>query len=724
MKNFGKAEKIIFTVALCALGVFSYFLYDDSLLFPKSNTSGLEQIGSFVVSKNDVRRKNSDTFSWIPASNSTLVFQKDSIFTGSSSTASIQLSDGTVINVEPNSLITLNLKNGQMTLDLKYGDLQAEIAANSNLTVKTGAEETKLESTSQNEKSKVRMKKAFSGLNVNLESGNAAITAKGTRKNLDPNAKLKVANNGDIKPIEKPQTAILTENMKRWLKPNPEQPIPVQWQTQGAVSGYEVELSLDPEFKDLLVTEKTKEPQFAFSKTDQEANYYWRVKTYDTTGNLSSTSTTQQFAVELFKAPQITSPLHNSLTNLEVKPNLDKSVTAPVQLTWSAMPQLEKFEYQISQSSDFSELIQSKEVVGMKEAIINGIASGKYFARVKGFSDQFKVATEWSEAVQFELQLSAKKEPRPAAPILAQKKIEFIPLPESERTPASPAAPVLAWKPISTTKAFKLQIAKDKSFKDAAFIDTTSTQFSWDEFSKGTTYYRVFAIAPNGLISPPSETGEIIVGFKEPILAQLKRFELRGQNPSDPAPPQTLPVRWSSVPTAKNYRLEMATSADFANPIVTEVAATESTYVLETPGKYYFRVKALDQKNQELTGYSNPQETLFSWKSPLGIPSLREPFDKASIFLQKEMEAFIWLEWKKVEGAKAYTLEISTSSDFSKPFIRASISSNRYLIKDRIPLGKLYWRVRANAENNSEDSEWTKGREFTVHSQKNETFVK
>lgn len=723
MKNFGFAEKIILSIALFALVVLSYFLYDDSLLFPKANTSALENIGRFVNSENDVRRKNTDTFSWIPASGQTQVFQKDSIFTGNSSSATIKLKDGTLISIEPDSLITLNMKNGQMTLDLKYGDLQADLSSSTNLVVKSGTDETKLESTGS-ERSKVRLRKAFSGLDVNLESGNAALMANGKRKNLSANEKLKVTKNGDFKLLEKPILEILTENSKRWLKPDPSQPIKVSWKATGSIDGFEVQLSKDKEFKDLLLSEKTKESQFPLIETETEGLYYWRITVYDSSGNKAITSEVQNFSVDLFHPPTITNPIQNSLTEFEIKLEKGKELAAPVRLTWETKQPLNRFNWQISKSSDFSEIFQEKETINSNEAVSQALSKGVWYTRIKGFSEAYKAETNWSLPVSFEVKLTPKKELRPAPPILAKKQIEFTPLADSERTPASPQGPIIEWSPTSLTTSYRVQFSKDKEFTNAPFQTLTDKKLEWTEFTKGTSFYRVFAIAPNGLISMPSEVGEILVGFKNPILTELKSFEVKGQSADEKAPPQSLTVQWTPVPSASAYNLEMSTGADFKNPVVTQLSKPETIYVLETPGTFHFRVQALDKNNQELTEYSNVQNSVYTWKSPLGIPILREPFNKSSIFLQKEMEAFIWLEWKKVEGAKGYTIEVSSTPDFKKTIIQTVSSINRHLIKSRLPQGVFYWRVRANSENIDQSSDWAGAREFTIHSQKNETFVK
>jgi D-alanine-D-alanine ligase-like ATP-grasp enzyme len=101
-----------------------------------------------------------------------------------------------------------------------------------------------------------------------------------------------------------------------------------------------------------------------------------------------------------------------------------------------------------------------------------------------------------------------------------------------------------------------------------------------------------------------------------------------------------------------------------------------------------------------------------------------EPFDKASIFLQTAMEPFIWLEWKKVEGASAYMIEVSDKEDFSHILMSKAQAQNRFLIKDKVPLGKIFWRVRAESKESTSLSDWTTPREFIIYHQKNETFAK
>src|ERR1700692_3307682 len=120
-KKFSKTEKSILAGALLLLLVLSFLLYNDSFILPQNTTPNLEAIGNISTSDNDVRRKNADNFIWYPGNKKDQIYNRDTIFTGDGSSADISLQDGSQIHIQENSLVNLNLKNGQMQLDLRYG---------------------------------------------------------------------------------------------------------------------------------------------------------------------------------------------------------------------------------------------------------------------------------------------------------------------------------------------------------------------------------------------------------------------------------------------------------------------------------------------------------------------------------------------------------------------------------------------------------------------------
>lgn len=722
MSRFGQTEKAIFAIAFMTLLAFSYFLYDDSLLFPKENNRQLELIGDVTTSLNDVRRKNLDTFTWIPASRKDAVYQNDSIFTGDDSEATVQLQDGSQIKIQPNSLITLNLKNGQMNLDLRYGNLVGELAKGSSLTVKSGTDEIKLESKADApEKPKIQFNKTHSGsVDLKLISGNVKYSdkKKSTPKVLPQNTVVAITKKGEVKQLEKPQIELKTADNANILRVTPDAPLSFEWNGKGDIAQYEMELSPSEEFSSIAFSKHSKAPQTQVTDPLAPGSYYWRVKALDHNGQVATTSTIHRMTISHLSGPQIVSPQQAQQISLEIKGNNQEPLASATEIQWRAHEHLKNFKWQIASDAEFKNILK-EENTNSQVALSPKLPSGTYWVRVQGKTES-QTESPWSEPVSFSLNLVAQKLERPKTPILITKNVNFKVPSAKDRNPASPTAPKMAWKPVLQTKNYILQISKDITFKEAEKYDLNSTNAAWSQYRPGKYFYRVYARGFNGLISDPSETGTIDVQVGELTLNPLQPISHIGPSPT----PQETSISWSEVPFAKSYLVQFDKSKDFNSPQQLEYTSNSGLLKLSEPGLYHVRVQARTDNNEPLSDFSNVEEVLYRFRSPLAAPLLTEPFNSASIFLQNEMEPFIWLEWKKVKGATSYRIEISDKPDFSKVLITQSLKTNRFLIKENIPLGKIYWRVRAESSDDTEISDWTEKREFTLYHEKNETFVK
>ncbi|MGZ3768966.1 MAG: FecR domain-containing protein [Bdellovibrio sp.] len=722
MSGFGRTEKIILGCAVALLMVFSYFLYDDSLLFPKNVNNKLELIGDVFRSQNDVRRKNLDTFSWLPANPKDKVFQNDSIFTGDRSEAVIRLQDGTQIQIKPNSMITLNLKNGQMDLNLRYGDLTSELAKNSTLTIHSDGEEFKVENGSgSQEKSQIEFKKNHSGAtDLKLLSGKVKYSnpKKKTVQEIAKNDQFSIAKNGETKKTEKPVLTLKNPDNSTLLKADPQDPIAFDWSSKGELSHYELEVSNKEDFNTLVLSKTTANTQIQITDPLDPGVYFWRLKAISKDGTVSAISDFKKMTVEELSAPQITAPQAEANMNLEIKAKPKEPLTLATEIQWTANSQLKNFTWQISQDEEFKSILKEGQTQSFA-ALTPKLPGGTYWVRVKGLTAQNKNSS-WSETVSFSLNLTAQKEEPPKPPILVTKKIDFRAPSENERSPSSAPSPQLAWKPVLQVKNYHLQISKDIQFKDPKKYDVKQTIVNWSDYKPGKYFYRVYARGINGLVSEPSETGTIDISVGGITLSPLKPINEIAPQPS----PKEIPAKWSDVAFAKRYLLQVDKDENFKQPQQFEFSTNQGSITLPDPGSYKVRVQALNEENNPLTEFSNIQEALYSYRKPLGIPVLLEPFNQASIFLQTEMEPFIWLEWKKVERATSYNIEISDKPDFSRLLIAKSLKGNRFLIKEKVPLGEIYWRVQAISQPTEEKSKWSELREFTLYHQKNEGFIK
>jgi probable HAF family extracellular repeat protein len=120
--------------------------------------------------------------------------------------------------------------------------------------------------------------------------------------------------------------------------------------------------------------------------------------------------------------------------------------------------------------------------------------------------------------------------------------------------------------------------------------------------------------------------------------------------------------------------------------------------------KYYWRVRAFNILNQTLDW-----STVWSFRTAILPPTLLSPADNATIQTLQPV-----LDWNDVDGAMGYTIEVSTSSNFSTLLISTDSPVSNFTpgVTD-LPAGQpLYWRARATGPNGPSD--WSTIYKFTA----------
>lgn len=719
-----KTDNIIVLSALSLLIVFSYLLYDDSFLFSDSEYDKANAIGNVSNTQNDVRKKNSGTFSWLPTQNKEFVFQNDSIFTGEGSEANIQLNDGSIITIKENSLITLNKKNGEMLLDLKFGNFQGDISQNSNLKIKTGGEEYEIKGATG--QSKVQFSKARSGsVKVKLIKGSAEVSSKSTGKktiNQDENISI---DKGIVKELPKPKLELLTKDNLAINKFIEEDSFDLEWRGQ-EIFNYQVLIFTSSNTSNPIFSKSVDLPKVNVNNGLPAGQYQWQVRGYDNSGNSIIESPVRAFTVTVFKPPVVLKPDLNSIISKEITIRSPDQLKLKTDIIWEADQRLAHYYYEIASDSQFSNIIVKGET---KERSIKtpDLTNGSYYVRVRG--EYNKRLTKWSPIHSFNLQLIAKDEPRPQAPELVQRKIEFIaPLDLNtklkSRDPASIPAPEIRWSKVENSALYKLQLANDLSFTNPISIDTTKETIKWQNYQPGTYYIRVYAKGANDLYSYSSKVGLLKIKTQQPVINQVNEINIKDTDPQANPEPQLAEVSWTPVPFAKKYQVQINDTPDFKKAKSYVVPEPYAKVPVPKPGKYFVRVQAYKENNSSISDYSEPTPVSYSFTTVVGKPSLQEPLNQTTLFLQQDMAPFVWLEWQPVKYASNYRIEISTTADFSSILISEKTSSPKYLISQKVPYGKIYWRVQAESDYLKSQSDWSESREFVILQQKNEFFIR
>jgi hypothetical protein len=172
---------------------------------------------------------------------------------------------------------------------------------------------------------------------------------------------------------------------------------------------------------------------------------------------------------------------------------------------------------------------------------------------------------------------------------------------------------------------------------------------------------------------------------------------------------EIIPFRWEKSQYAVNYEITAARDKNMTDVVFkrTSKVNTISTDTLQQAGTYYWSVRSIYSpgiiSDSTITGPSsfNVDKRQFALSRP-------EPLDPGQVTSEKP---FI-LNWKGVQGAKSYKIEIASDADFSMGKITKESANTFIKISDKPPIGKYYWRV--NAVKGDKTSEWSELALFSI----------
>ncbi|MDP9346067.1 MAG: hypothetical protein M3P44_10145 [Actinomycetota bacterium] len=528
--------------------------------------------------------------------------------------------------------------------------------------------------------------------------------------------------------------------------------------------------------------------------------YYWRVRPIDPDGNAGAWTKGQPFT----KAFDAVTP---SISGLRVEDNLGADVTGgatanPV-VRWNAVPGASGYEvrgYPYNGSTcnfgtaawdDTTEATAwtplgpgSKPKIGSDawpapSRQIGAVArGGSYCVQVRAYTDNdSKGQAVIGAATELRPAFTYSSAPAPSGTAGATQASDYL-TPQSGSV--SSAMPLFTWRPVPDATGYYAVVARDPDFTKVIDVAWTTVAAYAPRlpsrpisYADETTHY-YWAVVPEGT----SGVTTLLPGDDSPQL-----FDKRSVPPSLLAPFGDVPTqpsfRWSPVPGARTYTLQVATDPDFGDvleDVKTAATAftTSQTYAADTT--LYWRVRANDDLGTGLT-WSDPgtfvrrlpapaigpnptagmTPPLWAW-SPVdgaigydvhldqgdgtqadgttsvaafsavtarGIGIIRWKvrarfpgamsgpiyggYSAAQSFVRSipapagakgtRSGARMLLSWSPVEGAKAYKVEVSDSTGFSRISDTAATDLTTWAPDTTRPVyragGRIYWRIRA-----------------------------
>jgi hypothetical protein len=658
--GFKKLEKQILAFAATCFVVFSYFLYDDSLLDFDSNTGDLQKIGVISLKTNDVRQKYSKQYIWRKSSKNSNVHQGDSVFTGEKSESQIELLDGSKMLIRENSLVVFNMVDGQLGLDFNFGGMTGGITGNTKLKVIDCGQVYEL--SGNGSQFQLDKEGGCKGVKVKVITGQVSVNGSSLKKS--ETAIIKKGFAPRVLPPEPPPKKVITTLAAA--------PIPLDTEVPAAVAAAPQPVTPEPQ----PVNEAAPVPVAAPQKQQS--------------------------------APVVTEPL-DKYEHILSYDDSDKLVTpAFILLKWSVSGTVNPkpyFEMEIASDAQFTNVISRRYSPELTSRSPD-LQKGEYFFRVREYISKDQPAAEflWSQPIAFTVQ-EKRGEPKLAAPKLLTKAISY-------RAPAS-SPPTFKWAAVPKADKYTVEISPNEDFKKIMRFTAGELSHTWAQYLEGKYFFRVLAVSKTGDRSPPSEVGTVDVKLNIPVLSPVEPRTVLLKNADDPGGPEKFEVKWTGLSIADSYQIELSEENDFKKAIVFKSREPASAIVAPKPGNYKWRVRPLASTGKPLTDYSKTGDLQYNIKVPLVTPTLLEPGENLTLYFQQDSSTPFWMEWKVVRQAEFYDIQVSTKKDFSVVDITKRTTDHRFLFNHKLPQGNLYWRVRAQGEN-GKLSEWTTARRVRV----------
>lgn len=648
-----------------------YYLWQDTQGEDSTTVEEVprETIGTLQQQTANVKRKLGDSLYWNPIKDNDALFANDSIRTGASSAAVIQLQDKSQIQLAENSLIVLEKSANALNVDFKTGDIETK-GGSAPLSIKV--KDNILEANQADLKLSTDSK---NNTQIVVTKGTATLKDKQNQKTeLSTKNAVNVDESGQAKKIAVPLILNTPKDKIVALDPERKTMYPFTWTVLDENLKEEfIEISSSTDFQKISFTKPAH--QAVKGEITRGINY-WRVGWRDQDKKVFY-SEPRELRLEEDRRLTLTAPQNQAVINFE--PSQDT-----IGFSWSALGDPKVFLIEVAKDPRFDTVIVNK-TISQRSIDIPAFKEGQYYWRIRAFSEdnnEIGRTSTWSFIVRRVL---------PQLPVLS------FPTNGFKWTLNDPLN--FEWKPTDIATQYRVLITKDPAQNEIINQNSQKeTKYLWKWAKPGDYYWSIIALNDAGEITgqsvvqkidiEPTVTGPAII-LKQPPNQETVNRERR--DPMDP-----VVFQWDvERPIASGpFTFFISEKPDFAKTLKKEgIEDTRFSLRIDRTANYYWRVEWANPSDTSDREVSIPFVLKYRVSNNLPAPTLVDPLHQArKVVAKKESLDF---RWQKVEGADQYrfTLERENLNTQEKIPVMTRTTSETRITSIPLEPGSYYWSV-------------------------------
>lgn len=659
--KFNSFDKIVIIVCLIVIAFSSIYLMDFNYFH--DNRNGGEKIGQIKINGQDVRKKINSEYFWQNITGLNQIFHGDSYYAGKKSNATIELDDGTTLQLKENSSVRFNNRKNKISIDIVFGQVRVS-AATKAITINDCSKEIQIES-SKDSSFDVAKGQECGDVKINVNSGRIKMA----NQIADANIKVNLSTLGQS-PLQKTFKFLdRPHNVKGHIQMAAAGGLELvaAWDPMKKATEYEVEVSPEADMKKDAKNYRIKANQLIVPDVGVEKLYY-RIR-----GNASPENpgefggVTVAIVEESLEPPQIQTSELKLISPTELSLNLN----------WLPLAKAAQYHVEVSESPDFTKPISQDSQTATAQ-FANLTKETLYF-RVR--SENKFVKSRFSETTKVVL----TKE-NLAVPIVKTKGFEVLSQDE--------LALNLNWKPIEKSNQYQIEVSETSDFAKPVVQVVKKPAARFTGLAQTAVYVRVRA-----------ENKFTKGRYSEPLLSE---FSYEGQSnghtvsdrcnvlkTEDAGSKKDFEVDWQPVPLASEYKVKVIDKKKANEISQAQTRKPAGTITVPACGEYDVNVEAFDKSGRKISSEFNA--TQISYKATLYLlkPVITEAHKSLNIFFQKGEGRFVWLKWvAEVKPDSFFKVEMATNSSFTENQKSYNVRDNKLLLKSIFQADKYFWRVR------------------------------